>query len=88
MPSRRFSCYRRSEIGSIKPVLADLLRRERAVAAYEVLRAFTDMPEVTVTDEAHIETREQLRRRPSELRHQGTDATLQKKPTRRRGPPQ
>jgi hypothetical protein len=67
-------------------VLADLLRRERAVAAYEVLRAFADRPEVTVTDEALIDAREQLRRRPAELRHQATDATLQKKPTRRRGP--
>lgn len=69
-------------------LLADLLRRERAAAAYEVLRAFADRPEATVTDEALIEAREQLRRRPPELRHQGTNATLQKKPTRRRGPPQ
>jgi hypothetical protein len=51
-------------------VLADLLRRERAAAAYEVLRAFADRPEVTVTDEALIEAREQLRKRPPELRHQ------------------
>lgn len=64
-------------------LLSELLRRERSEAAYDILRTFADRPDVTVTDEALIEAREQLHAR---LRQQRGNATLKKKPTRRRGP--
>lgn len=51
-----------------QPLLEDLLRRERAAPAYRTLRAFADRPDLTVTDEALIEAREQLRKGRSELR--------------------
>ena len=65
-------------------LLSELLRRERAAEAYELLRAFADRPETAVTDEALIEARERLHGRFVELRERSEDATLQQKPRRRK----